>query len=174
MATNTFMTRKIVGCPSNWYQYTLALKQIPLPAQQCPCASTKSDERTFSFDSSWYLSLTRLFWPVLQILSIVLLRAPWVAKSLTFSIPSEGVHAIILRMVRQSNKCANTAHNGYVQNAGGCTLTLQSRKQFQKHRLYIGLAWNNEFARGPCICTNTLKESLFKTESNAESGPKET
>ena len=36
MATNTFMTRKIVGCPSNWYQYTLALKQIPLPAQHIP------------------------------------------------------------------------------------------------------------------------------------------
>ena len=99
-----------------------AFETDPIACTTYPCASTKPDERTSSSDSSWYLSLTRLFWPVLIILSIVPVQAPWAAKSPT-----------------QSNKCANTAHNGSVQNAGGCTLTLQSRKQFQKHRLYIGL-----------------------------------
>ena len=153
--------------------YTLALKQIPLPAQHIPVAwPNQSTTRWLLIHLDTSASLDRSD-QVSKFFRLYLYGHHGL-HNLLLSIPSEGAHATILRMIRQSNKCANTAHDGYVQNAGGYTLSLQSRKQFQKHRLYIGLAWNNEFAHGPCICTSSLKKSLFKTDSNAESALKET
>ena len=155
------MTRKIVGCPSDWYQYTLALKQIPLPAQHIPVPRPKQmNAHVPLIHLDTWASLDRSdqfqkFWQLYP-------YGHHGLHNLLLSIPSEGAHATILRMIRQSSKFSNTAHDGYVQNAGGYTLTLQSRKQFQKHWLYIGPAWNNELAHGPCICTNSLKESFFE------------